>query len=173
MNKIKSAFFNSKKEDPAEKAFKQSIAASVGCILLCLIALCSATWAWFSESVNSRGNNIQSASCDVSVLVEHGGTSVTPNSGIYSFEAGEMYNITLTATGSASTAYCIFISGGNEYYTAQISTAALNNKMTFDVQFSAQTDVKIIPRWGTSSKPNEERTFADGKYYFDWAESTP
>lgn len=41
-----------------EKAFKQSITISFIGILLCMVALCSVTWAWFSAEISSSSNDI-------------------------------------------------------------------------------------------------------------------
>ena len=170
MKGLKNILFNSKQEKLTEKAFTQSIAISVFGILLCVVALCSVTWAWFSDGVSSSTTSIQSANCDVSVSVTSDGTTVDPVDGKYTFTKDEVYEITITATGTAESAYCILNIGGTQYYTVQIPTTATEtvpNHIKFTLQFSAEkTDVEIITRWGTSSQ--EERDFANGLYYLNF-----
>lgn len=175
MNKLKELFFGSKQDKLTDKAFTQSIAVSVISILLCVVALCSVTWAWFSEGVSSSTNSIQSANCDVSVSVTSDGTTVETVDGEYTFIKDKAYEITITAAGTAESAYCILNIDGTRYYTVQIPTTATEtvpNHIKFTLQFSAdKTDVEIITRWGTSSQ--EKRDFADGLYYLNCEATDP
>ena len=153
--------FASNDDKLTEKAFMQSIAVSVFGILLCIIALTTATWAWFSDSVSSASNSIQSAYCDVSVSVTTGDGPVTADNGIYSFNPEIDYIITITATGTAKNAYCILKINGTDYYTENIPTPETN--FTFTLRFRQETKVQVIPRWGTTVQ--EEKIFADGVTY--------
>lgn len=148
-----------------DKAFMHSIAVSIFSIILCLIALCSVTWAWFDDSVSSASNNIRASSCDVSVEVTEDGTLQTAVSGKYILKKDKKYTITIKAEGEARSAYCIFTIGGTQYYTEQISTSAPDNVMTFTLTFTEDTDVEIATGWGSSSKEN--RAFATNKQYLD------
>lgn len=168
MKGLKNILFNSKQDKLTEKAFMQSIAVSVISILLCVVALCSVTWAWFSEDVSSSSNTIKTGNCTVTVSVRNSETEIKPNadtSGIYSFEAGKFYEIIITSTGSAESSYCKFVISGKEYYTEQISTKDPYNTISFTLTFDTQTDVEIITRWGTYHIPNDERDFYNGKSY--------
>ena len=167
MKMIKNIIFSSDKEKITENAFKQSIAISIFGIILCMIALCSATWAWFSVDISSSENNIQSAYCNVTVIVKSGDNEVVDSNGKYTFEKDKDYVVTIEAEGSAESAYCIFVIDGKQYYTAQISTLSGKNSMTFTLKFTADTQVEIITRWGSSSKPEAERLFINGGYYLD------
>ena len=158
--------FEQEKGHLGEKAFQQSILLSFLGILLCIVALCSATWAWFQADVSSSENSIQSADCTVSVSVTREGAPVTALGGVYSLSKDTPYEFQLTASGTAGSSYCILRIGGEDYYTVQIPTAAPNNSITFTLQFSAPiTDVEVITRWGTSSRT--ERTFENGGQYLD------
>lgn len=161
-------FFDRRDEKITDKAFKKSITISVVSILLCIVALCSTTWAWFSQEVASSHNSIKSANCNVSVSVTSAGAPVDAVDGKYTFVKDAAYEIKMTATGTAKTAYCVLNIGGTNYYTVQIPTdaASIQNSITFTLQFSADTTaVEIFSRWGTSSQ--EQRHFADGLYYLD------
>ena len=120
MNKIKELFFASKQDKLTDKAFTQSIAVSVISILVSVVALCSVTWAWFSEGVTSSSNTIKTGNCTVTVSVMNEETEIDPNTdttGIYTFEAGKSYQIKISSTGSVESSYCKLVIDGNEYYT--------------------------------------------------------
>ena len=162
-------FFDYKDEKITEKAFSQSITISVLSILLCVVALCSITWAWYSEDVTSSYNSMQSASCYVSVSVTSGNALVEPTDGKYTFYKGQAYTIKLTATGTAETAYCILNINGKDYYTEQIQ---ITGEIEFTLQFSEETTIaEILPCWGTSSRTT--RDFANDLYYLDCKETDP
>ena len=56
-------------ENIADKAFMQSIVVSVLGIVLCIVALCSATYAWFVADISSSQNTISAAYFDLKVEV--------------------------------------------------------------------------------------------------------
>lgn len=167
----------------SDRTFLHSITVSIFSILLCMVMLSSVTWAWFSEDVSSNANTVQSASCEVDVsvtyvTVEDGSATKTLDrneDGVYKFAARQVYTVTLTASGTASTAYCKFLVGGQPYYTAQIPTKASQNEdgtivpnsISFTLQFTNATEVEIITRWGSCSVPAEERAFVDKGTYVD------
>lgn len=162
MKNLKELFFGSKQEKLTEKAFTQSIAISIFGILLCVVALCSVTWAWFSEGVTFSSNTIKTGNCTVTVSVMNEGAQIAPNAdttGKYILEAGKSYQINIIATGSAESSYCKLVIGGQDYYTEQISTSEPNNTISFTLTFDAPTEVEIITRWGTYHIPNDARNF--------------
>ena len=166
MNKIKELFFGSKQDKLTDKAFTQSIAVSVISILVCVVALCSVTWAWFSEDVTSSSNTIKTGDCTVTVSVMNETTEIPLNAtGTYTFEAGKSYQITITSTGSAESSYCKLVIGGQDFYTEQVSTSEPNNRISFTLAFDAPTEVEIITSWGTYHIPNDARNFYNGKSY--------
>ena len=81
------------KEKISEKAFSQSLLISVISILLCIVALCSVTWAWFSTEISSSSSDIKSAYCDVTVSVMNEGSKLDPIDGKYSFAKDKAYKI--------------------------------------------------------------------------------
>ena len=56
-------------ENIADRAFLQSITLSIAAILLCIVALCSATYAWFVVDVASSHNTISAAFFDLKVTI--------------------------------------------------------------------------------------------------------
>ena len=165
-------FFDCKDEKITEKAFSQSLIISVVSILLCLVALCSVTWAWFSEDVTSSSNTIKTGNCTVTVSVMNETTEIPLNAtGTYTFEAGKSYKIIITSTGSVTSSYCKLVIGGQDFYTEQVSTSEPNNTISFTLAFDAPTEVEIITRWGTYHIPNDARNFYNGKSYTNLAEN--
>lgn len=168
MKKHKSDIYISDKTKLTEKAFKQSITISIIGILLCMAALCSVTWAWFSTEISSSPNDIKSAYCDVTVSVVNENSALDPIDGKYNFLKDKAYKIQITATGSAETAYCILKIDDVDYYTAQIPTQTIDNYIVFTLQFEAEvTEVEVITRWGTSSVPAANRHFVNNGQYLN------
>lgn len=149
-----------------EKAFMHSIAVSVFCVLICAVALCSATWAWFSGDVTSSDNEIKTGYCDITISVNDGALDVAVKDGtsdVYTIEAGKTYTVSITSDGNVSSSYCKIVIGGNEHYTQQINTQAPGNRISFTLTAENDTDVQIISRWGVYS--GEQRDFVDGGVY--------
>ena len=149
-----------------EKAFARSIAVSIFCVVLCAVALCSVTWAWFKGDVTSSDNTIKAGYCNVTIDVKDGDTTVSAHvgtTGVYTFKAGKTYTVTITSEGDVKSSYCKLVIGDNAYYTQQISTHAPGNFISFTLTFDADTVVQILDRWGTYS--GEVRDFIDGGNY--------
>ena len=149
-----------------EKAFMQSIAVSIVCVVLCAVALCSATWAWFKGEVTSSDNTIKAGYCDVTIQVSEGGVNIPANAGtngVYSLDAGKTYTVEIVVDGDVKSSYCKLVIDGVEYYTQQISTSAPGNAISFTLTFDTDTNVQMLGRWGTYS--GEVRDFIDGGHY--------
>lgn len=163
-----------KNSNLTDKAFMHSITVSVISILFCLIALCSATFAWFNQEIKSTDNSIKSGNCTVTVIVTEAGNEsavLTPDSnGTYKLLGGTEYNISISAVGTVKSSYCLFLISTDEYYTEQISTSEPENKISFTLKFANTTDIEIITRWGTYHISNDARAFYDGKSYIDLVE---
>lgn len=165
-------------ENIADKAFMQSIVVSVLGIVLCIVALCSATYAWFVADISSQ-NTISAAFFDLDVQVvqmpqsssiqtaavdegEPAGSEppatpapkvMTLNNGEYLLEAGYTYRVTLTipAAVTASKGYCdIFeLAKGGIYRTEYIENSG-EKTFCFDIVANEQLRVVFVPKWGTA-----------------------
>lgn len=132
----------------SERAFFRNIAVSVLGILLCVVSLCSASWAWFTEGVVSSSNRIQAARCDVSVTVWKDDEIVAPGeNGDYELDAGA-YTVELTAMGTGANAYALFTVGGQSY-AAEISLSGEVGEREISLSFTKDTSMTIAPHWGT------------------------
>lgn len=161
----------SKKDDLADKTFMQSITVSILGMVLCMVALCSMTWAWFSADISSNSNSIKSATCNLTILI--GDVAISDDT--FTFVKEKEYTVKMIAEGTANSAYCILKSDGNSYYTVQIPMSAdeeqravLPNYIIFNLKFSNDTTVEFTKRWGRSSR--DERELDDGRYYFNFEE---
>ena len=154
-------FFDSQDKKITDKAFSQNIIISVAGILLSIIMLCSSTYAWFTASVMSDTNKVESGhfSIDVAsvVPVVNGvkGDAVAPTSGVYNLNEGT-YMITLTPTAASTVkGYCLIAANGAEYCTDVIVNATTatdeynaNSPFVFYVTVLAPTTLAIESRWG-------------------------
>lgn len=151
----------------SDKEFTRIMISSVFGIMLCVMCLAGLTWAWFSGSVSSAANNITAASFNIQIDVKVKDTETTVphtvENGIYSFslENNKVYDVKITADGTATTGYCEVIFGGNRYHTIQIfnnsdesnSGSLLSTdrpqEITFTVNATDSTLLKIVPQWGS------------------------
>ena len=152
----------------SDKEFTRIMISSVLGIMLCVICLAGLTWAWFSGSVSSAANNITAASFNIQIDVNVKGTkttvSPTVENGKYSFslENNKVYDVKITADGTATTGYCEVIFGGNRYHTIQIfnnsdesnSGSLLSTDRPQEINFTVNATestllLKIVPQWGS------------------------
>jgi hypothetical protein len=144
----------------SDKTMSKNIIACVVGVLICVVSLTAATWAWFGDTISSPVNSVQtgSYSIDVSVTrtsdsvllspIEEGGAS-------YALPSGD-YLVTLKAGGNVSTGYCIVDLSTNlgqkKVYSSQIFTEASSKSPTsisFSLRLSGDTVVDFDPCWGT------------------------
>lgn len=151
----------------SDKEFTRIMISSVFGIMLCVICLAGLTWAWFSGSVSSAANNITAASFNIQIDVNVKGTETpvprTVENGIYSFslENNKVYDVKITADGTATTGYCGVTLGENSYHTIQIFNISDESRsgsllstdrpqeITFTVNATDSTLLKIVPQWGS------------------------
>ena len=164
-------FFDCKDEKITEKAFLQSVIISVVGFLLCIVVLCTMTYAWFSSETSSTANTLMSGSFDVTISVsevEDGVAAASTieaesnNEGKYSYtlDAGT-YEICLTLTeGSNVKGYCVVKIGSDEERhtdaiigenTANVEAADITNPFTFKITLTEETTVILEPRWGIAA----------------------
>lgn len=170
-------FFDFKDAEITEKAFLQRVIISMLSVLLCLVALCSMTYAWFTAETASSGNTLASGSFDVTVTVsklEDGVSSastdtIDPESNTggkltYKLQAGT-YEISLALTNESTVkGHCaVTIGSGAEQYTDAIigdNTANVDenttktNPLTFMIALTEETNVVLEPRWGIVIDPD-------------------
>lgn len=113
---------------------------------LCFVCLAATTWAWFTASVTSEANTIQTANFDVNVAVTDGTTPVNAVDGIYTLPTGE-YTVTMSKTGDA-TGYFNFEVNGTLYRTTAITEGT---SITITIQNTSASSIicSFTSSWGT------------------------
>ena len=163
--------FSTNDEKISEKAFSQSLLISVVSILICIVALCSATYAWFSGDVQSNTNNIKAGHFSVNVVSvirtddetsNASENTILPNtSGVYTLESGT-YTITLRPTDETTVkGHCVITINGNEYRTDVIvnentvseSYPTANSPFVFQIKLSEESTIEIESKWGIPTDP--------------------
>jgi len=74
------------------KTSKRALLTSALSLLLCCTMLIGTTWAWFTDSVTSAGNKIQSGTLKVDLLVKGGNTGVGLDEDYVSVKTGALAN---------------------------------------------------------------------------------
>ena len=160
-------FFDCKDEKITEKAFSQSLIISVVSILLCIVALSSVTYAWFTGETTSGSNALMSGSFDVKITVsklEDGVASANAieaesnNEGKYTYKLlPGTYEISLALTEDSTVkGHCVVTIGNDTQHTdaiigantANVENAAMTDPFKFKITVTAETTVFLEPRWG-------------------------
>ena len=162
--------FDSKDEKLTEKAFSQSLIISIISILLCVVALCSMTFAWFVGGAESSSNVLASGSFDLVITVTKDGNELplepdTNKEGalICNISEGGTYTVILKLKeGSSVKGHCLVKVGNDEYrHTAAIfkrnsSENYSEQDFIFTVTVSGGTAIVFEPRWGMVAEPDIE-----------------
>lgn len=116
-------------------------------IALCIICLAGTTWAWFTASIQTAPQTIVAASYDITVsIADENGTSISLDQ---SLEAGQAYDVTLVATGTApSGGYCVMQTGEKKWYTAQLKPG---DSLTFTLIPETKAVYTFAAIWGSYS----------------------
>lgn len=172
-------FFDYKEEKITERAFSQGLLVSVISILLCIVALCSITYAWFTEGALSSSSKLSSGTFDISVSViktsESDGSPtgnsaalVASDDGSYKLCTPGVYTVTLNPSDNATVkGYCVVTFDADKAYRTDV---ILNSKMVngtyteatspfiFTIAVDkADTAVVFEPHWGVLAEPDIEK----------------
>lgn len=118
----KETFYTGKREHPQEEkpaSLTALLMPSLLGVAICLVCLCSLTWAWFTATQNSGVQPIQSATATV--------TASLNDTALGELKVGEPCSLNGTGTltlhmdGSAQYAYVLIKVGGTEYRTGYLS----------------------------------------------------
>lgn len=144
-----------------QKAFRRMAFSSALGILACIICLAGMTWAWFTDSLTSTGNTIESSGTSALVSVSPVSEKSLLKSmsatraqyeevehdsvGIFDLPKGSEYNIVLVAGGTASKGYYRVKIGDDTYFT---DTMYLGQAVSFTVDCTGNgTVMEITPYW--------------------------
>ncbi len=149
---------NNKPDKLTDKAFSRLMLTSVLSILVCIVCVCSATWAWFSADTSSSGNKLATGKFDLTVSVTDESSVVTTlaenavGKTVYTFENVGVYTLKLKMTDDTTVTkgFCTLVVGDDTYYTASINAETDPFTFTIDVKEAGVT-VMFSPAWGYPS----------------------
>lgn len=158
-------FYVPKHGKVCEKVMVTRLFATVAVIVLCLIAMGSTAYAYFSYSLTSESNKIQSVNFGVDVDIQVAGEAgasveVFPDpkgAHVATLMAGTEYLVTLmpTQTGKATTGFVIVTAEGFEarYHTQQLGKNGdeITESLSFKLMLGLDAEVTFLAHWGTSS----------------------
>lgn len=142
----------------ADSIMMKHLVSTVTIILVCLAALSFSAYAFFSHSVTSANNTIQTGNFSSTVTVKdaNGETITEGKINSYAFAPGQ-YTVTINKDAATNgTGFCIIQIDGVKYYTQQLGNDlnAPNGERTeisFKLDLQATTTVSFESRWGTTS----------------------
>ncbi len=148
----------------ADKAFSRLVLTSLLGIFVCIVCLCSATWAWYNANVTTTGNKLEAGRFELTVHVEnYESEAVTPSvdedgNAVYMLNAGEIYTVTLTVSDATtvSTGFCAISANGKTYRTASINNVDGEKTFTFSLDAKADAAVSFVSMWGIPAEPDVE-----------------
>ncbi len=149
---------NNNTDKLTDKAFSRLMLTSVLGILVCIMCLCSATWAWFSADTSADGNKVSSGQFDLTVSVTDASSEVTTltenavGKTVYTFDSIGVYTVTLKMTDDTTVTkgFCTLDVGNDTYYTASINAETDPFTFTIDIKEAGVT-VTFSPAWGYPS----------------------
>lgn len=161
---------NQKQDKLSDKAFSQSLTISIFSILLCIVLLCSLTFAWFNQDVSSPSNTLEAGQFLVDITVTDDTTSTalvgSEKNGVwtYALETADTYTVTITVSDQATAkGYCeVSLNGGEllstvhligENYKGDVTGEPIN-AITFTVTHEDGENagsLVIAPHWGISA----------------------
>ena len=155
-------------EKLTDKAFSRLVITSVLGILVCIVCLCSTTFAWFADSAPSNGNSMKTAdSCGLTVTVTDAGGNVIDNieNGVELDEG--VYTVTISLPPDTASGYCVITTGLESdtdivYYTDYIArhNESEAKTLSFSLVVATTKTVTFTPRWGIYTQ--QSRVVKDG-----------
>lgn len=152
----------------SDKAFLKSICVSALCILMCLVALCSSTYAWFVEETSTGSNTVMPGRfyLDVSVTFTDPEANATNAVNVITLSDGAMrctldknttYTVVLSLSEGASVkGFCDISIGGENQTTEPLSNDPAIGKSSLSFTVTTGNDgttAVFTPKWGYPAEP--------------------
>ena len=160
---------NQKQDKLSDKAFSQSLTISIFSILLCIVLLCSLTFAWFNQDVSSPSNTLEAGQFLVDIVVVDSSSTAPVGSeknGVwtYALETADTYTVTITVSEQATAkGYCeVSLNGGELLSTVHLIGENYKGNVTGErtktIKFTVTHEdgenagsLVIAPHWGISA----------------------
>lgn len=143
------------REKLSDKAFARLAITSILGILVCIICLCSTTYAWFSGSVQVDSNTLKAAgACLLSVSVYKDGAeeAIIDTENPVTLECEGTYTVTLTLPKESASGYLVVTVDGQEYYSDYLQrNDEADGALTFTMNVATAKTVTFTARWGIYS----------------------
>lgn len=143
-----------------DKAFSRLMLISVISILVCIVCLCSATWAWFSTDISNASNTLSSGNLGLIVTVtDQNGVPIDVSAGakgasVCNLSAAGEYTVTLKTTDdtTVTNGFCVIKTENNSYQTAAMNIDGITS---FEFTLIAEADITVTfcPAWGRPANP--------------------
>ena len=145
---------NNNTQKLTEHTFSRLMLSSVLGILLCIVCLCSTTFAWFSDGAPSVGNTISTAKdCLLAVTVLDGGVELDNIDEGVVLTAGVEYLVTLSLPADTASGYCIILADGEAYRSEYIRRHddSVPHEISFILTVGEDKTVTFTSHWGIYS----------------------
>lgn len=152
-----------------DKIFMKLIVTAIVAMLICATGLVSTTWAWYTSTLSSADNNINSATFEIELSVVDAvtGTPVaTLNSAdhYFSLEKGTYIVSVKRKTDSTATVGYVIVTEtsdtSNRHYTAALTSSIDSLAFTLEIKRDTAVTVKFKSNWGS---PSADELLSDGK----------
>ena len=156
LNKQSSEKKNNKLTD---KSFLRLFVTSLLAIAICIICLCSSTWAWFTQSITGGGNEIKAAdTCLISIsIVDENGVELTDLENGIDLVAGMRYTVTISLPKDSASGYYIIQTLGASGFEGEIGTE-IESDSTTDTETDSflETETEIETNSGVETDVETE-----------------
>lgn len=158
-----------KSEKMTDKTFMKFIVTAISAILVCATGLVSTTWAWYTSTLSSADNKINSATFEIELSIVNTETGVSvevvdSTVDYYSLEKGT-YTVTVnrTADSTATAGYAIITdlsNDTNKHYTAALTSSLTSLTFTIEAKRDTAITVGVKSNWGS---PAADELLSNGK----------
>lgn len=139
----------------SDKAFARLALTSILGILVCIVCLSTTTYAWFTGSVPSENNKIQTAdACLISATVYKGGAeeATIDTQNPITLQCEGTYTVTLTLPRESASGYLVLSVDGADYYTDYLQrNDSADQSLTFTLNVPRAKSITFTARWGIFS----------------------
>lgn len=126
-----------------DKTFNRLLLTAVAGVLICIVLLCSSTYAWYSASISGAENAIKtSGESLLGISVAKGGENLTLSDGSLTLEKNATYTVTLTMPKDSPSGYCVITAPGGTYLTDYLERhdSDTPTEISFTLEIEKQLD---------------------------------
>ena len=140
----------------SDKAFFRMIFTAVLGVIVCVVCLCSTSWAWFTGGIASDKNEIKTGQCLLTISVKDGAQELANIENGVELTQGTEYIVTLTLPKGSASGYCLMEATGAEkaqYYSAGLlrNDGETDKVLSFSVEVEGTLTIKFLTGWGIYS----------------------